>query len=91
MAKIVAFGGSAGSFEAFEEILPSLPQGLGVAYVFITHLPRTHISHIPTLFSKHTAMEVHCTDRPLSPEEDHLYVIAPHTFLFLENGRLAPR
>ncbi|RZA09412.1 MAG: chemotaxis protein CheB [Proteobacteria bacterium] len=91
MLKIVGFGGSAGSFEAFEEILPTLPQGLNAAYVFITHLPRTHVSHIPTLFSKHTPMEVHCTDRALDLKADHLYVIAPHTFLCLEGNQLKPR
>lgn len=91
MVRIAAFGGSAGSFEPFEKILPTLPTGLGTAYVFITHLPRTHVSQIPALFSKFTEMPVYCADAHREVEPDALYVIAPHTFLFLEGDRLQPR
>lgn len=91
MVRIAAFGGSAGSFETFGKILPTLPQGLGTAYVFLTHLPRTHVSQIPELFAKYTPMPVYCADAHRDVEADSLYVIAPQTFLFLQGDRLIPR
>jgi two-component system, chemotaxis family, CheB/CheR fusion protein len=91
MVKIVAFGGSAGSFETFGEILPTLPTGLALAYVFITHLPRTHVSQIPDLFAKFTEMPVYCADAHRNVEPDSLFVIAPQTFLFLKGNRLVPQ
>lgn len=91
MVRIAAFGGSAGSFEIFSSILPTLPTGLGAAYVFVTHLPRTHVSQIPDLFSKYTAMPVRCADKHHLVEPDSLYVIAPHTFLYLRGDKLHPR
>ncbi len=90
MVKIAAFGGSAGSFEVFCRLLPWLPQGLGAAYVFVTHLPRTHISEIPKLFSRHTTMEVLCADSAREVRPDTVYVLAPHTFLFLRKEGLVP-
>ena len=90
MVKIAAFGGSAGSFEVFREILPRLPQGVGAAYVFVTHLPRTHVSEIPKLFSRHTTMEVLCADSAREVQPDTVYVLAPHTFLYMRKEGLVP-
>lgn len=89
MVRIAAFGGSAGSFEVFCRILPWLPPG--PAYVFVTHLPRTHVSAIPKLFSRFTTMKVHCADSRGPVQANSLYVLAPHTFLYLREDGLAPQ
>jgi two-component system CheB/CheR fusion protein len=91
MVRVVAFGGSAGSFEVFREILPTLPTNAGAAYVFLSHLSRGQGSFLPKYFSRHTKMGVVCANSGEAIEGNKVYVISPCSFLFLSKKGLVPK
>ena len=55
---IVAVGASAGGFEAFSNLLRSLPENSGLALIFIPHLDPTHESAMVDLLARATEMPV---------------------------------
>lgn len=85
---VVAIGASAGGLDACRAFLAALPEQTGFAFVFVQHLEPNHPSVIAELLSgkTHLAVEEAVHGAPLQPE--HLYVIAPGSFLSIENGAL---
>jgi two-component system CheB/CheR fusion protein len=55
---VVAVGASAGGLEAFTQLLQSLPNDTGMAFVFIQHLDPTRHSMLSELLAKETDMPV---------------------------------
>ncbi|GAA4402869.1 hypothetical protein GCM10023187_18420 [Nibrella viscosa] len=76
---VVAIGASAGGFEAFSELLRSLPPDTGLAYVYIQHLDPTYDSRLATLLGKETRMPVAEAQHLMRVEPNHVYVIPPNT------------
>jgi len=75
---VVGIGASAGGLEAFKELLASLPEKAGMAYVLVPHLDPAHHSVLTEILS-------HCTKIPIAEvmdrmpiERDRIYVIPPN-------------
>jgi two-component system, chemotaxis family, CheB/CheR fusion protein len=90
---VVGVGASAGGYEAFVQLLESLPPDLGMAFVFIQHLDPLHESNLANLLARSTRMTVaEIRDRtPLASNK--IYVIPPNRSLTVSEGvlHLAPR
>ncbi|HUR44897.1 MAG TPA: chemotaxis protein CheB, partial [Candidatus Saccharimonadales bacterium] len=91
--RIVGIGASAGGLEAFTELLQSLPQNAGVAYVLVQHLDPTHRSLLSELLAKATTLRVREIADETHVEPDQIYVIPPNSDLSIEKGvlKLSPR
>src|SRR5438309_2208470 len=68
---IVGIGASAGGFEAVREILRTLPNNTGMAFVFIQHLDPKHESMLTELLARETNMPVHeaTEGMPVAPNQ----------------------
>ncbi|MEI8395815.1 MAG: chemotaxis protein CheB [Rhodospirillaceae bacterium] len=85
---VVGLGASAGGLEAFRRFFEAAPADAGMAYVLIQHLDPTHPSMMVDLLAGHTAMTVRQAVDDMAIETDHIYVIAPGSYLAIENGVL---
>ena len=85
---VVAIGASAGGLDACRKLLDELPSGAGVAFILVQHLDPTHESMLVELLSSHTSMNVQQAAEGMPIEPDHLYVIAPGTYLSIADGAL---
>jgi two-component system CheB/CheR fusion protein len=90
---IAAIGASAGGIEAFTELVRSLPQDTGMAFVLVQHLDPKHRSMLADLVSKQTAMKVVEVTDGMKVEPDHIYVIPPNASMSIADHalRLSPR
>ena len=87
---VVGIGASAGGLEACIQLIQSLPDNTGMAYVIVQHLDPTHESFLPVLLARATKMPVQQVQEPVPITPNQIYVIAPHTELVLEQGYLLP-
>ena len=55
---IVGIGASAGGLEAMEEFFHHMPPSSGMAFVVVSHQHAGHVSLLPSLLGKCTAMSV---------------------------------
>lgn len=78
---VVGIGASSGGLQAVSNLLENIPADLGMAYVIIQHLSPKHESILPELLSKKTNMPVKAVEHGMHIEPDHVYVIAPNTFI----------
>lgn len=85
---IVAMGGSAGSFSAFEKFFLHLPANSGMAFVVIMHLAPSHVGKIHELFQNFTAMQVLEAEDGLLIEPDKVYVIPPNKDMGIHSNKL---
>lgn len=85
---IVAVGASAGGLEAFSQLLRSLPNDTGMAFVLIQHLDPKHHSVLSSLLAKQTAMPVAEAKNRTKVEPNHVYVIPPNTNMGIRQRRL---
>jgi two-component system CheB/CheR fusion protein len=85
---VVGLGASAGGLEAFETFFKNVPANSGMAFVVVTHLDPTHISLMPELIQKHTAMKVVQVKEGMKLQRDHVYVIPPDNDMGINNGTL---
>jgi two-component system CheB/CheR fusion protein len=85
---IVGVGASAGGFEAFRELLKSLPSDTGLALVLVQHLDPGHESLLAKLLSKATAMPVAEVEEGMKVEPNHVYVVPPNKIMGIGNGTL---
>ena len=85
---IVGVGASAGGFEAFRELLKSLPSDTGLALVLVQHLDPGHESLLAKLLSKATTMPVAEVEEGMTVESNHVYVIPPNKTMGISKGRL---
>jgi two-component system CheB/CheR fusion protein len=90
---IVGVGASAGGLEAFSELLRSLPQKTGMAFVLVQHLDPTHSSDLREILARITKIPVQQVTEGVTVQPDHIYVIPPNTSMAMKNGvlRLAAR
>ena len=85
---IVGLGASAGGLEALEEFFKAMPPDSGMAFVVVTHQQPGHISLLPELLRKCTAMSVAEVIDNLRVQPNCIYVARPEGCLALLNGRL---
>jgi two-component system, chemotaxis family, CheB/CheR fusion protein len=90
---IVAIGASAGGFEAFINLLRSLPKNPGLALVFIPHLDPTHESAMVDLLARATEMSVEQANDGTTVTDNRLFVLPPNFDMTISGGvlRLAKR
>jgi len=85
---VVGLGASAGGLEAFRRFFEAAPADGGMAYILIQHLDPSHESLMAELLAARTAMPVRQAADGMAIERDHVYVIAPGTYLAIEDGAL---
>jgi two-component system CheB/CheR fusion protein len=85
---LVGVGGSAGSLEAFKEVLGHLPPGPGLSFLFVQHLAAGTKSLVPELLGKVTSMTVRdaADGERLGP--NHVYLIPPDSEMAVKAGAL---
>ncbi|HEY3055746.1 MAG TPA: chemotaxis protein CheB, partial [Thermoanaerobaculia bacterium] len=85
---IVGAGASAGGLEAFTELLRSLPDRPGMAFIFVQHQEPKHVSMLPEILARNTSMKVRQVSGDELVEADHVYVAPPDTHVLINDGRL---
>jgi two-component system CheB/CheR fusion protein len=85
---IVAIGGSAGGFEAFERFFSGIPPDSGMAFVVIQHLDPNHESLLSELLQRSTSMPVREATDGMPVARNVVYVIPQNTELSIHDGRL---
>ncbi len=85
---IVGIGGSAGALNAYKALLDALPSNTGMAFVIISHITPTAISHLAEILSRHTKMAVTVASEAMPIHANHVYVIPSDADLFIENYTL---
>lgn len=90
---IVGIGASAGGLNAFTQLLKALPIDTGMAFVLVQHLDPKHVSLLPDLIKRTTAMPVIEISDNLRIEPNHIYVMPSTYSLALLHGvlQLLPR
>ncbi|TDQ11815.1 CheR family methyltransferase [Pedobacter metabolipauper] len=85
---IIAMGGSAGSFGAFEKFFLHMPANSGFAFVIIMHLDPTHNMDVSGLLQSSTSMPIIEAKDGMVIAPDHVYVIPPNRDMGIHNGKL---
>jgi two-component system, chemotaxis family, CheB/CheR fusion protein len=85
---IVGIGASAGGLEAMEEFFNHMPPSSGMAFVVVSHQPAGHVSLLPGLLGKCTAMPVGEATDGITVEPDHVYLAPGGTNLAMLHGTL---
>ncbi|HBE79192.1 MAG TPA: chemotaxis protein CheB [Firmicutes bacterium] len=85
---VVGIGASAGGLEAITELLKSLPNNTGIAFVIILHLDPTHKSMLTEILTRLTDIPVSEIKSNITVEPNHIYVIPSNTNLVILHGML---
>jgi two-component system CheB/CheR fusion protein len=85
---IVGIGASAGGLEAMEEFFRHMPSSSGMAFVVVTHQHAGHVSLLPSLLSKCTAMSVVEVTDGMKMEDNRVYMAPGGTNLGILHGTL---
>ncbi|HEY7086609.1 MAG TPA: chemotaxis protein CheB [Tepidisphaeraceae bacterium] len=85
---IVGVGASAGGLDACSQLLQSLSQHTGMAFVIVQHLAPKHESVLPDLLAGQTSMPVLQAAEGMEVEADHVYVIPPNAQMGIVEGKL---
>lgn len=85
---IVAIGGSAGSFHAFEKFFTHMPADSGIAFVVIMHLDNKHSGNIAKLIQNYTPIEVIEAGDGMEVEPNTVYIIPPNKDMGIHNRKL---
>ena len=86
---VVGIGASAGGLEAFKELLASLPEKTGMAYVLVPHLDPAHHSVLTEILSRCTKIPIAEVVDRMPAEKDHIYVIPPNKTMGIAGGIFA--
>ena len=85
---IVGIGASAGGLEAMQEFFRHLPATSGQAFVVVSHQHAGHVSLLPSLLSRCTAMPVVETKDGMEVEANHVYLAPGGINLAIMHGKL---
>ena len=85
---VVGIGASAGGLEAMEEFFQHMPPSSGMAFVVVSHQHAGHVSLLPGLLSKCTAMPVAEAVDGMVVEPNRVYLAPGGTNLAILHGRL---
>ena len=85
---VVGVGASAGGLDACRKLVEALPPTTAAAWIFVQHLDPAHESLLVSLLTGHTRMTVVQAADGMLIEREHLYIIAPGTYLAVADGAL---
>jgi two-component system CheB/CheR fusion protein len=85
---IVALGGSAGSFPAYESFFRNMPADSGMAFIIILHLAPHLESRISSVIQNYTSMKVIEATDGVVVEPDSVYIIPPNRDMGIHNRKL---
>lgn len=85
---IVGIGASAGGLEASRKLIAAIPVDTGMAFILIQHLDPNHESMMVDLLSNYTKMMVRQAAEGMPVERNHVYIIAPGTYLSVADSVL---
>lgn len=85
---VVGIGASAGGLEALEEFFQAIPVDSGVAFIVVTHLDPNHVSLLPDLLARKTAIRVEIAQDGTRIQANSAYVIPPKKEMAIFNGTL---
>ncbi|MBU0656171.1 MAG: PAS domain-containing protein [Gammaproteobacteria bacterium] len=85
---VVGIGASAGGLEALKQLFRIMPDDTGVSFVLIQHLDPNHTSLLAEQLANFTPMPVSQVNEATPAEPNHVYVIPPNKYLFIENAVL---
>ena len=85
---IVGIGASAGGLEALEEFFRNMPPNCGMAFVVISHQHAGHVSLLPSLLSRCTAMLVVEATDGMEVEANHVCLAPGGISLAIIHGTL---
>jgi two-component system CheB/CheR fusion protein len=85
---IVGIGASAGGLEAMEEFFRHMSPSSGMAFVVVSHQHAGHVSLLPNLLSKFTAMPVVEATDGMKVEPNRVYLAPGGTQLAILHGTL---
>ena len=85
---IVGIGASAGGLEAMEEFFRHMPPSSGMAFAVVSHQLAGHVSFLPSLLSKCTAMPVVEAADGIEVEPNRVYMAPGGTNLAILHGTL---
>jgi two-component system CheB/CheR fusion protein len=85
---IVGIGASAGGWEAMEEFFRHMPPSSGMAFVVVSHQHAGHVSLLPSLLSKCTAMPVVEVTDGMKAEANRVYMAPGGASLAMLHGTL---
>jgi two-component system CheB/CheR fusion protein len=85
---VVGVGASAGGLDACRRLVEGLPPTTAAAWIFVQHLDPAHESSLVSLLAGHTRMTVVQAADGMLIEREHLYIIAPGTYLSVADGVL---
>ncbi|MGR8933968.1 MAG: CheR family methyltransferase [Gammaproteobacteria bacterium] len=85
---IVAIGASAGGLEAMDEFFKNMPPDSGIGFVVVTHQHAGHISLLPELLGKRTAMPVVEATDGVRVEPSHVYISPPGAHIAMMDNTL---
>jgi two-component system CheB/CheR fusion protein len=88
---IVGVGASAGGLEAFTELLQSLPEQPGLAFLFVQHLEPYHKSQLKEILTKVTPLRVQEVSEGMPVQANQVYLIPPGVYMALSDGALTLR
>jgi len=85
---IIAIGGSAGSFSAYEKFFSQMPPDSGMAIVIIMHLDPLHKSQLVEVTQRYTSIPVIEAADGMDVEPDHVYIIPANKDMGIHNRKL---
>ena len=85
---VVGVGASAGGLDAFRKLVEALPPKTEAAWILVQHLDPAHESLLVSLRAGHTRITVLQAVDGMLIEPEHLYIIAPGTYLSVADGAL---
>lgn len=85
---IIAIGGSAGSFPAYEKFFANMPTDSGMAIVIIMHLDPLHKSQLSEVMQRYTTIPVVEATDGIIIEPDHVYIIPSNKDMGIHNRKL---
>lgn len=90
---VVGIGGSAGGLEAVTQLLRTLPEQTGMAFVVVLHLSPDRPSMLAEILGRATTMPVKSAADGEAVAPSHVYVIPPNRNLRIQGGllKVSPR
>lgn len=85
---IVGIGASAGGLKAFEHFFSRMAPDSGMAFILIPHLDPGHVSMLPELLRKYTAMALLQANDGTKVEPNTIYIIPPNKKMAIKRGTL---
>lgn len=85
---ILGLGASAGGLEALQQFFAAMPPDSGMAFLVVVHLDPDHVSILPDLIQRHTAMVVQAARDQTEVQPNSVYVSPPNKDLALLKGNM---